>query len=128
MELENSIHIKEIKNCPNANEAGTKQLYRCVSKPISNNSFKPYGLSPKHKDKCEAWGLSVYNNIDSARNRLKSLSKNLANNYNAVAVATISDDDGIKYQSLSQENHYTFFPKEKLDLTKKFLLVTENDK
>lgn len=126
MDLENSIQIKNIKDCPSSNESGTKMLYRCVSKPMNNDSFKPYGLIPKYKDKCEAWGLSVYNNVDSAKNRLKSLSKTLSNNYNAIAVATINDDDGIKYQT-SQENHYTFFPKEKLDLTKKFILI-EDDK
>lgn len=125
MELENHTHINNIKNCPNKNESGTKLLYRCVSNPINDNSFKPFGFKPKYKNKCEAWGLSVYNNLESAKNRLKSLSKNLSNNYNAIAVASIKDEDGIKYQTF-EENHYTYFPKENLNLIEKFNIVEDD--
>ena len=127
MDLEHSEEIFKIKNCPNQNEIGTKKLYRCVLNPINNDSFIPYGFKPKYKDICEAWGISTYNNIETAKNQLKSLPKSLLNNYNSIAVATVNDNDGIKYQSGQNLNHYTYFPEKSIDLTKKFIVISSND-
>ena len=128
MKLEHHEEIVKIINCPNSNEVGEKQLYRCVSNPLSKNSFVPYGFKPKYKNICEAWGISTFNNIETAKNQLKSLSKNLLNNYNSIAVAVINDSDGIKYQSGQNLNHYTYFPEENIDLTKKFIIISNDDK
>lgn len=128
MELDHQEQIVKINNCPNLNEVGEKKLFRCVSNPLNEKSFVPYGFKPKYKNICEAWGISTYNNIETAKNQLKSLSKNLLNNYNSIAVAVINDKDGIKYQSGPNSNHYTYFPEKSIDLTKKFSIISSDDK
>jgi hypothetical protein len=52
----------------------------------------------------------------------------LLNNYNSIAVAIVDDNDGIKYQSGQNLNHYTYFPEKSIDLTKKFIIISSNDK
>jgi hypothetical protein len=75
MELEHHEEMVKINNCPNLNEIGEKTLYRCVSNPLNEKSFIPYGIKPKYRNICEAWGISTYNNVETAKNQLKSLSK-----------------------------------------------------
>lgn len=128
MEFAHNEDIVKINNCPSSNEVGEKKLYRCVSNPLNEKSFIPYGLKPKYKNLCEAWGISTYNNLETAKNQLKSLSKNLLNNYNSIAVAIVNDSDGIKYQSGQNLNHYTYFPEKNIDLKKKFTIISSDDK
>jgi hypothetical protein len=127
MELLNSSFIKQIKGCPNNNESGTLRVYRIVSNPINRSSFTFYGTQEKYKLRCEAWGLSVFTNIDTAKKMLKGLSKNMALNYSSIAFADIEDEDGVKYKTRSKD-HYTFFPQKNLDLTTKFINIqNENE-
>jgi len=127
MELDNFENIKNIINCPNSNEDGTIKLYRCISNPLTKQSFIPYGFKPKFKNNCEAWGLSTYNNKSSAKNKLKSLSKRLSNDYNAIAVAVISNQDGVKCQTGNDKNHYTYFPFKNVNLIEKFIIINESE-
>ena len=84
---------------------------------------------PKHKDNCLAWGLSLFIDIKSANDVLKSLSKkkNQKVNYMAVACGKLTDNDGIKHSS-QNKNHYTFYPKVDFDFNDKFTIVEDNGK
>jgi hypothetical protein len=124
MELNFQEQINSIENCPLDNHTGDKVLFRCVEDPINENSFTPQAVlcKPKFQDYCVAWGLSVFSNYTHASQILNSLSKNKKVKYSAIAKSTITDEDGIKH-CLTNNNHYTFFPKKDLDLLTKFTIV-----
>lgn len=130
MKLKFQDEINKIENCPNTNEDGEIKLYRFVSSiPLSNNTFEPHAKihKPKFNNICIAWGLSTYNTLDNAVQALKNLPKKRRNSFCGIAVAIIDNSDGVKYLSRSN-GHYTYFPKDKLDLLTKFALVKDYDK
>lgn len=118
--------IDLIENCPNNNEVGDKILYRCVENPMSENSFIPNAvlLKPKHSNNCLAWGLSLFNNYNSAKEMLNNLSKNKQVKYSGVAKSVLTDLDGIKHCGKNKK-HYTFYPKKDLDILSKFAITNE---
>ena len=77
MKLKYHKELDSIENCPTSHEKGDKTLYRCVKQPINMDSFEPQAvlLKPKYKNLCIAWGLSVFDNLESANQTLKNLSK-----------------------------------------------------
>lgn len=124
MKLKFQENIEKIKDCPANNERGEKKLYRCVEKKITEKSFTPQAvlLKPKYQDKCIAWGLSVFNSLDSANQMLKNLSKNKRVNYSKIAKGVINDSHGIKYGG-TNKIHYTFFPSEDFKVVENFEIV-----
>ena len=124
MKLNFQKNIDKIKDCPAKNEKGEIEFYRCVESNLSEKSFTPQAvlLKPKYQDKCIAWGLSVFNNIDSAKEVLKNLSGKKRVNYSKIAKAVINDDHGIKYGG-NNKKHYTFFPAEGFNVVEKFEIV-----
>lgn len=127
MKLNYQKKINKIKDCPLGNEKGGKTLFRCVESKLTKNSFIPNAvlLKPKFQNNCNAWGLSVFNTYESASQMLKNLSKKKRLNYSKIAKGYITDDDGIKYMSKNKK-HYTFFPKEELDVIEYFEIVNDD--
>lgn len=128
MKLKFEEEIKKIKKCPGNNEKGELILFRCVENPLSENSFVPQAvlLKPKYKDYCIAWGLSVFKNLDSAKQTLNNLSKKKRSIYTNIAKGTINDTHGVKYSG-SDKNHYTFFPSEDFDFLKSFEIINTDE-
>ncbi|MFI8377465.1 hypothetical protein [Leeuwenhoekiella sp. NPDC079379] len=128
MKLKFQANIERIKDCPANNERGEKIVFRCVESELSEKSFIPNAvlLKPKFQDHCIAWGLSVFSTFDSANEMLKNLSKNKRVNYKKIAQARITDEHGIKYGSKNKK-HYTFFPKEELNVIENFKIVVGNE-
>lgn len=128
MKLKFQTNIEKIKNCPANHEQGEKTLFRCVESDLTEKSFIPNAvlLKPKFQDNCIAWGLSVFSTFDSANEMLKNLSKNKRVNYAKIAQANITDEHGIKYGSKNKK-HYTFFPKEELNVVENFEIVVGNE-
>ena len=126
MELNYQEELSNIENCPAQNENGDKLLFRCVESVVNDASFIPQSvlLKPKYQDLCIAWGLSLFDNLNSAKQTLKSLSQNKKSNYTHIAQSTITDAHGVKH-SAKNTNHYTFFPKKDLDLVSMFAIVEE---
>lgn len=119
-ELRFHDEISRLENCPKGNELGGLKLYRLVENPVNAESFVPYAISkPRLRSRCEAWGLSMFTDLEMARELLASLSSNVRVKYSAIASALVGENDGIKY-SLRSNSHYTFFPKADLDLVSKF--------
>ena len=129
MKLKYQKKLDSIENCPVSHEKGKKVLYRCVEDPLNIESFQPQAvlLKPKYQNRCIAWGLSVFDNFDSASQTLKNLSKKKRNKYNAIAKSLISDKDGVKYCT-KNKRHYTFFPESSLNLVEKFETVESHEK
>jgi hypothetical protein len=125
MKLNYQKEIDKIDNCPLNNEEGAKTLYRFVTPNLDNDSFDPQSiiLKPKYQDMCIAWGLSTFNSLDAAEQRYNSLSPKIKGKYKSIAKGIITDKDGIKHQSGSNENHYTYFPKQNLNLLGIFVIV-----
>ncbi|KAF2518280.1 hypothetical protein E0W68_09665 [Flavobacterium salilacus subsp. salilacus] len=128
MELKYQYEISLIDDCPVNNESGNKMLFRCVEENMTEKSFTPNAvlLKPKLQDNCLAWGLSLFSTYESAKQMLKSLSKNKRVNYSRIAVVNVTDDDGIKHCS-KNELHYTFYPKKDLDIINKFTYVNDGE-
>jgi len=130
MELKHQNEIKLIENCPIGNQKGAITLYRCVEYPITNKSFEPHAVlnKPKYKNNCLAWGISMFCDLKSAKEVLKSLSlkKKESINIQCIASGLITDNDGVKHQTKNL-NHYTFYPKVDIDLISKFAIVTEKE-
>ena len=126
MELNYQEELNNIENCPTHHENGDKVLFRCVESVVNDSSFIPQSvlLKPKYQDLCVAWGLSLFDNLNSAKQTLKSLSQNKKSNYTNIAQSTITDAHGIKH-SATNRSHYTFFPKRDLDLVNMFEIVEE---
>lgn len=124
MKLNNKDNFEHIPNCPTINEEGEKKLYRCVIKEDLPNSFTPLAAEkPKYKDNCQAWGLSLFKNKKIALQKLKSLSKRKT--MNGLAIATINDSSGIKHQSGTDLNHYTFYPSESFICCNEFKIIED---
>lgn len=132
MTLKHQEQLDSIEDCPLKNESGEKKLYRIVDNPITNKSFIPYGISQKHKYKndCISLGLSTLTDLKTAKQYLKSFTEKLKEkkSHKAIACAQISDIDGVKHQSGSEESHYSFYPKNDLDLTNMFTIVYDENK
>lgn len=127
MELQHQNQLDSIENCPLGNESGELILFRCVENPMTSNSFIPKALEKDRlKGNCLAWGLSVFDNLDSANEILKSLSQNKREkvSYECIASSKISDNDGIKHASY-RKSHYTYYPKSNIDLMDKFSMVQD---
>ena len=131
MKLKYQKQIESIDNCPLDNQSGDKILFRCVENPITINSFEPHAVihKPKFQNTCVAWGLSFFGDLKSANATLKNLSKKMQQKVELQSIASgkITDDDGIKH-STKNKNHFTFYPKNDLDLISKFAIVNENEK
>lgn len=114
--------IEAIDGCPGTNESGVKKLYRFVKLPLKKDSFVPLTINkPKFKDMCEAWGLSTFDTLKSARQRYRNLPEAKRQEFNAIAFGKIDDVDGIKYQSTKNKRHYTFFPVDELNCVELFV-------
>lgn len=129
LKLKNEERIIALENCPSkANLDGVLTLYRCVASPINEDSFIPHSLLfTKFINECNAWGLSLFLDVKSARLQLKNLTKKMQGKYLAIAKCCISNSDGIKYQSGQNKFHYTFFPKENFDCVANFILIDEDE-
>lgn len=123
MKLVNQDYIDKINNCPSENYKGEIRLFRWMNTNSVDKSFDYYGFKPKYANICNAWGLSTYKTKNSALEALKNVSVGMQKRYNAIAECVIKDDDGIKYQSGKNLNHYTFFPLIKFDLPNKFKIT-----
>ncbi len=126
MVLKYQKEIDKINNCPLSNEKGDKDLFRFIKeKPLSDNSFAPYGVinKKKYSHTCKAWGLSAYNSLKNANEVLQNLPGGTRESFVGIAKATITDNDGVKYQTGRNKNHYTFFPDNNLNLLTKFAIV-----
>lgn len=128
MKLAFQDNIDKIENCPLDNIKGSIRLYRCVENPITENSFIPNAvlLKPKHQKNCKAWGLSLFETYDKAKEILNNLSGKKQLNYTDVAVGILDDADGIKNKDSKNSKHYTFFPYESLSIVSKFAIIEEN--
>jgi hypothetical protein len=129
MKLKYQEEINKIKNCPEKkNELGEKVFYRCVEKAISQRSFIPVAEFPKPKrtQYCNAWGLSLYTDLDKTKEVLNSLSKNKYVKYEGIAFATINNEHGLKYND-NDKKHYTFFPEQDVDLMNIFTPINEDE-
>lgn len=128
MELNFQKEIDKIDNCPANNEIGEKTLFRFIKKPIDKNSFTPHSIihKPKFNNLCNAWGLSTYDSLRSAKEAFKNLPAKTRLKFDSIAFAKVTDKDGIKYHTKNKV-HYTFFPKKNLDLISKFSIVQENE-
>ncbi len=124
MKLLNSDNFNHISDCPINSEKGEKKLFRCIIKEDIQNSFIPLAFEKaKYKDNCQAWGLSLFKSKEIAMQKLKSLSKKKT--MNGLAFAFITDSNGIKHQSGSDLNHYTFYPSENFICTTEFKIVED---
>ena len=125
MKLKYQEQIDAIGDCPSININGQLELFRCVSNPIDDDSFLPQAvlLKPKHQDNCLAWGLSCFSSESSAKGTLANLSKRKRSNYSIIAKGMITDEDGIKHRSGANKQHFTLYPIEGLDLSKRFKVV-----
>jgi hypothetical protein len=131
MKLKHQEHIDLIENCPLENQKGEKILYRCVENPMSPRSFDPYAVmnKPKLKENCLAWGLSMFTDLKSAKQILNNLSQKKKDSINIQGIASgkVTDNDGVKHSSKNSK-HYTFYPKNDIDLISKFVIVSDNEK
>lgn len=126
MDLINYENFKNISNCPLENQSGELKLYRWVKKNDFNNSFTPHGFKERFKNNCLAWGLSTFNSEKSALEILNNLPAKKRKEFNAIAFCSISDENGIKHQSGSSVNHYTFYPSKEFDVFGNFQII-ENE-
>ncbi|MFD0762704.1 hypothetical protein ACFQZW_11485 [Lutibacter aestuarii] len=114
-----------------------KVAYRWVHSDIEH----PYNFIPVLKidpnriddfddcdDKCKGYGLSLFNDLKKAENRLTSflkrkplLAKTLGN---AIAEGTIEKNEGIASES-DKRGHFTFHEDESCDLKPKFTIVKQ---
>ena len=124
MKLVNQEEINKIAGCPSQNYTGSLKLFRWVSSEDMLNSFECYATSkPKFANDCIAWGLSTYRSKKSAIEVLKNLSIGMQRKFDAIAVCEIEENDGIKYQSRDNINHYTFFPRTNFDSVSRFNII-----
>lgn len=129
MKLKYQNNIDLIKDCPKKeNEEGEKLLYRCVERKISQRSFVPVAKfpAPKRSNICNAWGLSLYTDLNKTREVLNSLSKNIYVKYGGIASAKINDSHGIKYKG-NDKRHYTFFPEQNVNLLNIFTPINDDE-
>ena len=126
MKLLHNEHIEKIENCPIENQLGEIKLYRWVNTDSFNNSFTPFGFKEHFKNNCLAWGLSTYNSEKGALEALNSLPLKKRKEFNAIAFCSIKDENGIKHQSGSNKNHYTFYPNNEFDVISNFQII-ENE-
>jgi hypothetical protein len=129
MDLQHKQQLDSIENCPLDNEKGVKTLFRCVENPITPKSFEPLALQKGNlKKNCLAWGLSMFDDLNSAKETLENLSQNKRRKvrFQSIATSTITDSDGVKHCSC-RKSHYTFYPNEGLDLIGRFALVENQD-
>ena len=129
MTLKYQKKIESIENCPVDNFQGEITLFRCVENPMTQKSFIPNAVlqKPKLENNCMAWGLSLFKTYDSAKQMLNNLSKNKKVNYANIAKGVITDNDGIKHGSTKNEKHFTFYPKESIDIVSKFAIIEDNE-
>lgn len=126
MELLHQEFFEKIDNCPIDNQLGVIKLFRWVNKEDLSNSFIPYGFKDQFKNKCLAWGLSTFNSEKGAIDALNNLPAKKRREFNAIAFCSINDDNGIKHQSSSNKNHYTFYPNKEFDVIGNFQII-ENE-
>jgi hypothetical protein len=129
MKLKYQEELNKIDNCPSQNEKGEKTLFRCVENPMDENSFIPNAvlLKPRYQDHCIAWGISLFNSLETANQMLLNLSKKKSLNYSKVAKSVINDEDGVKHSSKNKK-HYTLFPAIDVNLSEKFEIIEEDEK
>ena len=131
MKLRHQENIDLIPNCPLGNQNGDKILFRCVDNPMTQSSFEPHAamFKPKFQDNCIAWGLSMFSNLESAKEILKNLSQKKRESLNicSIASAKLTDSDGVKHSS-KNSYHFTFYPKIDVDLFSKFVIINDNEK
>ena len=127
MDLLYQEKIDQIKDCPNNQKMGEIKLYRWIDKNNLENAYLPQGFKEKFKDNCEAWGLSVYNSEKEAKQVLKNLSVGFQKKFNAISFCNIKDEFGIKHQSGTNQNHYTFYPAKEFYIINNFQII-ENEK
>jgi hypothetical protein len=127
MKLKYQEELGSIENCPVENIKGEITLFRCVESPMDENSFIPNAvlLKPKYQQNCMAWGLSLFRNYNTAKQMLNNLSKKKLVKYSDVAKGILTDEDGVKNCNKKSKKHYTFYPKENLDIVSKFAIVQD---
>jgi hypothetical protein len=130
MTLKYQSQIDSIDNCPLDECKGEKILFRFVENPMTTESFEPHAIiyKPKYHNLCIGWGLSMFVDLKSAKETLNSLSLKMQQKIvvKSIASGLITDNDGVKCCT-KNKNHYTFFPKQDIDLISRFEIVDEDE-
>ena len=128
MKLRYQEEIEEIENCPVTHEKGNRVFYRWIKDHLNEESFEPHAIlhNGRFKNLCEGWGISLFISLSAAKEVLNNLPPKKRLQYKSIAKGEIFESEGIKYYT-KNEKHYTFFPKDDIDLVSKFMIV-EDDK
>jgi len=128
--------LRNINNCPPPKLLqGKKLAYRFVHEPLCSDSFMPVAkLQPsrifKGKGKCLSWGLSMYDTLSKAQNKITDMEiynpnirKSLGNKF---AVGEIREETG-SYTQSGSDGHFTLFEDANNEIENDFRLVEESE-
>jgi len=127
MKLYYQENIDEIENCPLGNEQKDIDLYRLIKdEDICNKDLEPKAVNPRNKKfqkECIGWGISTYNSLEVAINIYEGMNETLQARFSHIAIVTVNESFGVKYQTGDNKNHYTLFPCVDDNLLSKFKTI-----
>lgn len=120
-------NIDEVENCPLPNYDNDLILFRLIkSSLIEQQDLLPKSANPRFKAtqfECESWGLSTYDNLNSAINNFLLMPENLRSRFSHIAKVNVTTEFGIKCKTFDDKSHYTLFPNVDDKILEKFTVV-----
>lgn len=117
--------LEALPSCPpTAIKTGPRVCYRWVKSPLSPDHFLPVTLENTQRgfsenQQCNAWGLSLWDSSDQAKERFVTLSakyKKFRGKWTHVAKLSLTSDHGA-HSTSSSEGHFTLFEYVGIDLS-----------